>query len=49
MVCLRGGNVTSVAIEQACGRNKLVDPKSELVQVAKATGVCFGDETTVAR
>jgi len=45
MVALRGDSVTSVSIEEACGKNKLVDPKSELVRVAKATGICFGDET----
>jgi len=48
MVALRGGSVTSVSIEEACGRNKLVDPNSELVRVAKATGICFGDESDVS-
>ena len=48
MVALRGGTVTSVSIEEACGRNKLVDPTSELVRVAKATGVCFGDEPAIS-
>ena len=42
--CIAGYAVTSVSIEEACGHNKLVDPQSELVRVAKATGVCFGDE-----
>jgi ATP-dependent phosphofructokinase / diphosphate-dependent phosphofructokinase len=44
MVALRGGTVADVSIEEACGKNKLVDPTSELVRVAKATGICFGDE-----
>ncbi len=44
MVALKGDSVTSVCIEQACGKNKLVEPNGELVRVAKATGVCFGDE-----
>ncbi len=45
MVALKGDSVTSVSIEEACGQNKLVNPNSELVRMAKATGVCFGDET----
>ncbi len=44
MVCLRGDSVTSVSIAEACGKNKLVEATGELVRVAKATGVCFGDE-----
>ncbi|HVZ15825.1 MAG TPA: ATP-dependent 6-phosphofructokinase [Terriglobales bacterium] len=48
MVALRGGNVASVSIEEACGKNKLVDPNSEIVRIAKATGICFGDESAVS-
>ena len=44
MVCLRAGAIEDVEIEQAVGQLKLVNPKSELVQVAKAIGISFGDE-----
>ena len=43
MVCLRGTSVKTVDIAEAVGRLKTVDPNDELVQVAKAIGICFGD------
>jgi 6-phosphofructokinase 1 len=43
MVCLRGGTIQSVPIADAVGVMKCVDPKGEMVQTARAIGVCFGD------
>ena len=43
MVALRGGQVVSVDIAEAVGRQKLVDPDGEIVTMAKSIGVCFGD------
>jgi phosphofructokinase-like protein len=43
MVCLRGGRVEAVNIAEAVGAMKCVDPNGELVRVARATGMCFGD------
>ena len=43
MVALRGSHVVPVDVAEACGKMKLVDPDGELVRVAKAVGVCFGD------
>jgi phosphofructokinase-like protein len=44
MVCLRGERVEAVEIAEAVGRTKLVDPNGELVNTARAVGICFGDE-----
>jgi 6-phosphofructokinase 1 len=43
MVALRGGRVQAVDLGEACLAMKLVNPDGELVRVAKAIGVCFGD------
>ncbi len=43
MVCFRNWQVTSVPMEEALDRLKLVDPNGELVLTAKDTGVYFGD------
>jgi 6-phosphofructokinase 1 len=43
MVCLRGGRIEAVDIADAVGRMKAVNPTGELVQAAKAIGICFGD------
>jgi 6-phosphofructokinase 1 len=43
MVCLRGGRVETVDIAEAVGATKCVDPNGELVRVARAIGMCFGD------
>jgi len=41
MVCLRGRDIKSVKIEEAIGRQKLVDPKGEMVMAARALGIDF--------
>lgn len=43
MVALRGMNIEAVDIAEAVGRMKSVDPHGDLVQMARAIGVCFGD------
>ena len=43
MVALKGSKIQFVEISEAVGAMKAVDPKGELVQAAKAIGVCFGD------
>ena len=44
MVALRGASVVAVPLGTAVGAQRLVDPEGELVGVARATGVRFGDE-----
>ncbi|MGZ4817972.1 MAG: 6-phosphofructokinase [Terriglobales bacterium] len=43
MVALRGAHVETVNIAEAVGSRKLVNPNGEMVRIAKAIGVCFGD------
>jgi 6-phosphofructokinase 1 len=43
MVCLKGAWIQSVDIADAVGVTKSVDPKDELVEAARAIGICFGD------
>jgi 6-phosphofructokinase 1 len=43
MVCLRGDAIESVPLADAVARQKLVEPASELVAAARATGITFGD------
>lgn len=43
MVSLKGNSITEVPIEEAVGTLKTVDPKGELVNIAKSLGVGFGD------
>ena len=43
MVCLRGERIEAVDIAQAIGRLKTVDPNGQMVQMAKAIGISFGD------
>jgi 6-phosphofructokinase 1 len=43
MVALRGERIATVDIAEAVGAMKRVNPEGELVRVAKAIGVCFGD------
>lgn len=43
MVCLREAKIQSVDIADAIGAMKSVDPNGEMVRVAKAIGVSFGD------
>ena len=42
IVSLRGNEIGSVTIKEACGKLKLVEPNSELVRVARAIGVEMG-------
>ncbi len=43
MVALRGSKIETVDIAEACGAMKRVNPEGEMVRIAKAIGVCFGD------
>jgi 6-phosphofructokinase len=43
MVCLRGSEVTSVAIEKVAGKLKLVPPDHALIRAARRVGTNFGD------
>lgn len=44
MVSLHCGEVSSVPLSEAIGRRKQVPPNGELVRVAKATGIIFGEK-----
>ena len=43
MVCVKGDKIGSIPIEKAIEGNKLVNPKGELVEVARSLGISFGD------
>jgi ATP-dependent phosphofructokinase / diphosphate-dependent phosphofructokinase len=43
VVCLAAGKIASVDLSVAAGPPRCVDPQGELVRVARAVGVCFGD------
>jgi 6-phosphofructokinase 1 len=43
MVALRGQEIVTVPLAEATGHLKTVRPHSDLVQSARALGVCFGD------
>lgn len=43
MVSYQAYHVDSVLIEDAVNKLRLVDPEGEMVQVAKAVGICLGD------
>lgn len=43
MVSLKGSSITEVPIDEAVSTLKTVDPKGELVNIAKSLGVGFGD------
>jgi len=43
MVSYQAYHVDSVPIEDAVNKLRLVDPEGEMVQVAKAVGICLGD------
>jgi ATP-dependent phosphofructokinase / diphosphate-dependent phosphofructokinase len=43
MVCLHGERVEAVNIAEAIGRTKTVDPDGQMVNTARAIGICFGD------
>ena len=44
MACIEGDKITSVPIEKAISGSKLVNPDGEIVKVARALGISFGDE-----
>jgi 6-phosphofructokinase 1 len=44
MIALRGTVVMAVPMVEAINKLKTVDPDSEIVQAAKAVGLCLGDE-----
>ena len=46
-VCLQGTHVDGIPMTEAIGRPRLVDPDHELLNVARATGVTFGDRREV--
>lgn len=41
MVCLRGREIKSVALEDAVGKKKLVEPHGEMVMAARSLGIDF--------
>ena len=43
MVCVNGEKIGSIPIKEATEGNKLVDPKGEMVGVARSLGISFGD------
>lgn len=43
MAALRGNQIISVPLAEACSRMKFVDPDGELVRAARAVGISFGD------
>ena len=43
MVTLKGNQMSYESLENVIGNNKAVDPNGELVTIAKATGISFGD------
>jgi 6-phosphofructokinase 1 len=43
MVCLKGNELSYDTLENVIGRTKNVDPKGELVTVARSIGISFGD------
>jgi phosphofructokinase-like protein len=43
MVCLKGDKISYEHLENVIGQTKNVDPNGELVQMARAIGVSFGD------
>lgn len=44
MVCIKGGEVDKVPLEEVAGRLKTVDPNCSTIKEAKRLGICFGDE-----
>ena len=44
MIALEGGGLTTIDLADAARSIKRIDPKGELVQVARAVGTSFGDE-----
>ena len=44
MVCLRGGEIESVPLDDAVDKVRLVDPEGSMVRAARAVGITFGDQ-----
>ena len=44
MVALQAGEMVPVPIEEAVNKLKLVIPESQVIQTARALGICFGDK-----
>jgi phosphofructokinase-like protein len=44
MASIKGDQIVTVPIKEATAGNKLVNPKSELVKVARSLGISFGDQ-----
>ena len=44
MVCLKGGKMGYVSLEDVIGENKVVTPDHELVKVAKSLGIIFAED-----
>jgi ATP-dependent phosphofructokinase / diphosphate-dependent phosphofructokinase len=45
IVVLKGGEISTIAMEEAAGKVKTVPPDSEPVKAARGLGIAFGDET----
>jgi 6-phosphofructokinase 1 len=43
LICLQGGKIVPVALEDAVAQYRTVDPEGELVRTARAVGISFGD------
>jgi ATP-dependent phosphofructokinase / diphosphate-dependent phosphofructokinase len=43
-VCLKGEHIRAVDIADAVGQMKAIKPHGELVEAARAIGICFGDQ-----
>ena len=43
MVALKGNDISYESLENVIGKNKAVDPNGELVKIAKAMAISFGD------
>src|SRR6202022_917199 len=48
MVCLRNERIEAVSIADAVGQLKTVNPYGEIVNTARAIGICFGDSVPKA-
>ncbi len=42
-VCLKGEHIQAVDIADAIGQMKAIEPHGELIEAARAIGICFGD------
>jgi ATP-dependent phosphofructokinase / diphosphate-dependent phosphofructokinase len=43
MIALRGARITSASLAEAIHPIRLVDPENEVLEAARAMGICFGD------